>query len=557
MAPQEPARAEKSECEKDQGKRQIDCSQAPKVAFRLRPWHSSAQGFASTGVVGVPFDKSTMYRDLVVTNGNDRAPRPIAIYRNQKDRKGSAFLDAYPYPQWTSRETAMHGSAAAGDIDGDGIPDLVVAVMRDHPEVDLPNGTQAFYPGGVDVYLAKHLHRDGTDCTDNVDCIYAYRLTAPRIGRCLGTSSVALGDIDGDGWLDLVVAPAYEKFASDNTTCAPQELPTNSIRWSTLTPSKWQVYFNHGGKFDQTPGLVSEDAYYSGAVKLADVNEDQYLDLVVGSSSGVSVFLGKPNGSSRTISDKPEWTFPLGCTANCDLTMAFVSSLDAATGSDPNHLQIAAATSCLHAPDGCYGGYQIIHTGPDSLIETKPFVGWAGQVRLRRMDRDDVLDLVTAPWWEYDSTQKLKKTTPGIYFGDDPNTLVPLVPNETPYVAEGIALADFTCEAVTAHSAPPSTKTGVLVNLPDRYFEAVVRVAVATDANGQILEELKPPKANWVVGEPWVMISDKVTLQAGQSIHIDYTESREPDVAIGSWDYDHGVTVYERNTIETDSSCLN
>ncbi len=94
-------------------------------------------------------------------------------------------------------DTLDHGSCsiAIGDIDGDGRPDVVVA-----------NAGPPGYPGSVAVFMQDHA--------------VPGQLGPPVLYRGYwGPLSVALGDLDGDGLLDMVVADGdpYVRFRSTVT----------------------------------------------------------------------------------------------------------------------------------------------------------------------------------------------------------------------------------------------------------------------------------------------------------------------------------------------------
>ena len=80
------------------------------------------------------------------------------------------------------------GRATAGDVDGDGRPDLVVGAWK--------YGTTAPSAGRVYLYSGRDGHLLGT-------------ITGRIPGETLGFDAVGIGDVDGDGTLDLLVTSAW------------------------------------------------------------------------------------------------------------------------------------------------------------------------------------------------------------------------------------------------------------------------------------------------------------------------------------------------------------
>lgn len=148
-------------------------------------------------------------------------------------------------------------SVAVGDLDGDGTPDLAVA-------------SGAISTGKVTVLLGNG---DGT-----VGTRYAYGVgNTPR--------SVVIGDLDGDGTLDLVVANSESPYVS--------------------------VLLGAGnGTFGARSDYATGGPAYSAA--LGDLNADGALDLVVAtySTGKVAVLLGNGDGTFGARTDYSAGSYP-------------------------------------------------------------------------------------------------------------------------------------------------------------------------------------------------------------------------------------------------------
>ncbi|MEM7202535.1 MAG: VCBS repeat-containing protein [Planctomycetota bacterium] len=206
---------------------------------------------------------------------------------------------------------------AVGDLNGDGAPDLVFG--NGSPSRALQN---ALYlndgAGGFVDVSASHLPADASL-----------------------TSAVVLGDIDGDGDLDLVCA--------------------NSSSPIVPTPRRNRLYVNDGaGVFAEvTAAQLPSDNDNSGAVALADFDLDGDPDLVFG-GEGLAVIPGQgaPNqvyandGTGRftvatsALRPVPEQTFDL---AIADVDQDGDLDLLAANAFAPTRLSLNRARQ-LHAP---------------------------------------------------------------------------------------------------------------------------------------------------------------------------------------------------------------
>lgn len=222
---------------------------------RSAGWVSTDRGVATGAGVG-DLDGDG-FDELVVAYGNDVEPGPLVVYDNDDGR-------LLPTPVWRSDAVGHHGHVSVGDVDGDGDPDVVVSRYL---------GLDGWGdPGGVDLYR----NEDG-------------RLGAVPDWTRDGLSSFAcaLGDVDRDGDLDLVVA-AGEAY---------QGPPEQSV-----------VLENPGdGRFEAVP-LWSSPPGYAMDATLADLDGDGWLDLALARVGAPHlVFRGDRHGAFET---GPVWAAP-------------------------------------------------------------------------------------------------------------------------------------------------------------------------------------------------------------------------------------------------------
>ncbi len=172
---------------------------------------------------------------------------------------------------------------AVGDLNNDGYPDIYIANADLGPDqVWFNNGKGVFTNSGqnignavkrdrsialadlngdgfLDVFIANDQIGNPTGCPNEVwfnDGTGKFRDSGQRLGN-LASSEVALGDIDGDGDIDAVIANLHD-LAGNNQ---PNE-----------------IWLNDGkGNFTNSGVHVGERSY---SVTLADVNNDGKLDII-------------------------------------------------------------------------------------------------------------------------------------------------------------------------------------------------------------------------------------------------------------------------------------
>src|SRR3982751_950143 len=217
---------------------------------------STLMGFFSTGVAFVDLNGDG-YKDMVLANGNDMSPQPLTVYYNRGGQ-----TPVFPArPDWFSEDFDYQGKLVVGDLNGDGWPDVAVAVAFDHSRNPAT--------GGVKVYL-NHGGR--------LDSKPSY-----RTGGGFVVLGFDLGDVDGDGDLDLVAA-----VLSETAGGAP------------LQPGRARIYLKPGGVLSSTPAWTSRDGLGAGDAVVADVNQDGWMDLAF-SSSRTTVFYGQPPRGDRSV----------------------------------------------------------------------------------------------------------------------------------------------------------------------------------------------------------------------------------------------------------------
>ncbi len=170
-------------------------------------------------------------------------------------------------PDWSLLGSAQtHPGAAvagAGDVNGDGYDDLLVAVTG------YSGGSVAVYFGGP-----TGLSGLGTE------------LVGDQAGEQFGAALAGAGDVNGDGYNDIAVgAPGYDLDGTAVISDAGRVLLYLGGPGGTINVPAWSITGSQAG---ERLGLAVAGA--------GDVDGDGYSDLLVASSAAVTVYRGGAGG---------------------------------------------------------------------------------------------------------------------------------------------------------------------------------------------------------------------------------------------------------------------
>jgi len=419
-------------------------------------WQSGYSGNYSTGMIWRDCNGDGLI-DVFFSNGNDMALAKSTIYINQRGVLPS-------WPAWHSNNADYSGHGAIGDLDDNGRPDFLVANYLGQGGFGTLNKPDAYYNmTGLPNVVADW---QGGTATNSFSC--------------------ALGDVDGDGDLDFVLATgdAYNSiFQSD------------------------QIYFNNGSDLDANPGWLSSATTMAMDVTFGDLDNDGDLDLIFcGDDIGVMAYYN----DAGTMPTSPSW--------QCDSPEAANTVIVGDVDSDGWLDIIVAFNNQL----GGSGEFRVYFNDGTGVINSSPgwqssTGGYGAALALYDYDNDGDDDLAAGRWWDRPRIYENLGTT---------FTTSPVWRADNSTVAEEMAWIDIDGDGEELYADTIYHSGGHKVFYTTRHPLQEVSAIIVDDDILNIADYCYDLVSGWV----------SLTTAPSSQIVIYYRFSNKCDLAISNWD---------------------
>lgn len=372
-------------------------------------WQSVETDLRGTGLA-VDDITGNGWLDIAVANGNDMLAAVNLVYFNQGGQIASSA-------SWASEDARYSAHCVLADLDGDGLPELVV-----------PN---FIGPGWTPAQVQVHANLGG--------------FLAPwptwQTPAELHSFRVTVGDPDGDGRLDLAVA-------------------TGEAYQHVYTPNL--IYFNEGGQLATEPGWISDTADACKDIRFADITGNGWQDLVTlggGTEGRVHIY----HNQGGVLQTTPDWSSDFLGNGN---------TFDVADLDGDGRLDLLVGYNGQFAG---FGGFAVYLTAGGDLPRTptwfSSYNGLGSAVVCADVDGQNGPDLITGGWW-----QPVR-----VYLNDGWGGFAATPDWQTDpawnSVIEAFALADL--NAAEARTETASFIAGSrLLQLPHRHLQSVDAVTV-------------------------------------------------------------------------------
>jgi len=427
-------------------------------------WTSTALGHVATGGGWADLDGDG-WVDFVAANGNDMARQTVVVYRNN----GAGGLPLAP--TWSSSDIDYHGHLDLGDVNGDGLIDLVVGVYLGPAGFGNPGKAKLYLGNGAGGFTPTPVWSTGTP-------LYCF--------------SVALGDVNGDGRLDLACA-AGESYEAH--------------------PERLRVYLNTGGSLPALPSWESSDIGYALDVTWCDVDLDGDLDLAAsGEISRNRVYFNR-YGEGGGLDTVAGWTS--GDTPSYANTIAFGDW----NGDGTPDLAVADNNQL-----GGAGRFKVYANTAGALGATPAWQssngGYGSHVSWVDLDLDGDRDLAAGRWW---GAVRLYENTGGGL------TTAPVWQSSTSSVIENLFWEDVDNDGLLSNGLTVAVGDGARRGV--QLAAAPVRAVLSVTVDGTPLaasEYVLHPATGW--------LALAAAPAPGAQVAVAFRYSRDLDLGCTNWD---------------------
>jgi hypothetical protein len=441
---------------------------------------SAPMGLYETGLALADINRDG-YPDLITASGNDQGLQPLAVYLNTRR---SNFFNALQRPDWVSADLDAHMNLAVGDINGDGWLDVAVSTLAP------PLGT-----GGVKVYF----NQQGT----------LEKSPSFRSKDLYNSFACALGDANGDGWLDLATSDMSPEAGGSA-----------------------RIYFNQRGTLSSRPGWRSKPGGFGGGLLFTDVQQDGFLDLVVGTPQ-VMVFPGSATADGGvTLPTTPGWSSREG-----DLVPYLAAG---PLGTQGTWTLVVARNNVQGFMSGDAGTpprYEAYVPAPDAgqPVWTSTPINLGSGVKLADVNGDGLTDLLGGSWGGLTPESGFFQLYlgQGSTFASQPALTSA---RSTRGIIQALDAADlqrrFTCPGAWSTTL---TRSQAVVTLPLPLLGGISRVT----RDGKVL---RPREYTTLPGAPWLSFARR--LAPGEHLQVTYTHPLSVDVVMANQDCQLGAFIY-------------
>ena len=219
--------------------------------------------------------------------------------------------------------------APAGDVNGDGFADLIVGANLADPGGRTSAGTSYVVFGKISGWTP-------TLALSSLDGTNGFRIDGAALGDQSGFSVASAGDVNGDGFADLIVG-AINAAPGGRTDAGSSYVVFGKASGWTPTLALSTINGTNGFRID---GVAAGDGSGASVASAGDVNGDGIADLIVGAIYADPG--GRSNaGSSYVVFGKASGWMPTLALSSLDGTNGF--RLDGAAAFDRSGSSVASA----------------------------------------------------------------------------------------------------------------------------------------------------------------------------------------------------------------------